>query len=194
MRPFAPFRFATLCSVALAVTAFLPSAAPAQVAPFPYWIPDAPFSAGPSGADAGAWIPAFGSSSSDDGNARGFAFRSYSLPVNSFSGSLAGNSFSAFGTSSSLVSDGAQYGYRFKGIGDVPVTLFGGINTLRATPDVFTTLTRPGFTSDRTLATSVQAGIEFKPTSNVSVSFSAGYLQPSSMIEGEPPIFPGVRR
>ncbi|MFX8437295.1 hypothetical protein ABTL87_19240, partial [Acinetobacter baumannii] len=76
-----------------------------------------------------------------------------------------------------MSSDGAQYGYSFKGIGDTPVTLFGGVSSLRTTPDVFTSSVTPGLQPSGTLATSVNAGVEFKPTSNVTLSLSGSFVQ-----------------
>jgi hypothetical protein len=151
------------------------TAAQAQVAPIRYWIPGGPFGFG-----GDITTQYWGSAPDDDGFRKGFSFSSYSMPANSFAGGFGTNAFTG---GSGLSSDGAQYAYSFKSIGDTPVTLFGGVSSLRTTPDVFTSLVTPGFERSSTLATTINAGIEFKPTSNISLSLSAGYVQPSAMNE-----------
>jgi hypothetical protein len=107
------------------------------------------------------------------------------MPANSFAGGFAwgGLGANAFAGGSGLSSDGAQYAYSFKSLGDTPVTFFGGVSSLRTTPDVFTSLVSPGLERSNTLATGFNAGVEFKPTSNISLSLSAGYVQPSAINE-----------
>lgn len=151
------------------------SAAHAQVAPVPYWIAPLGFSSGTTLGTDNEQVTFYGTTD-DDGFRKGFSFRSYSYPVNAFASGFALSGFNMIG-SAGLASSGAQYGYSFKGVGDMPVTLFGGVSNLRTTPDVFTSLMTPGFDSGRTLATSVQAGVEFKPTSNLSLSLSANVVQ-----------------
>lgn len=167
----------------LALTAVLYLAAPAaqaQVAPIRYWIPGGPFGFG-----GDTTTQYWGSTPDEDGFRKGFSFSSYSIPVNSFANGLASGGFaaSAFAGVSGLSSEGAQYAYSFKSLGDTPVTFFGGVSSLRTTPDVFTSLVTPGLERSSTLATSINAGIEFKPTSNLSLSLSAGYVQPSATLD-----------
>jgi opacity protein-like surface antigen len=155
------------------------TAAQAQVAPVPYYLSGGPFGFGGT-VETQSW----GSAPDENGFRKGFAVTSFEIPLNSFASSLAPNNpwsnIGAFGGSSSLAVNGAQYGYSFKGLGDTPVTLFGSVSSLRTTPDVFNSLITPGFDNGRSLATSVSAGIEFKPTSNISLSLSAGVTQPSA--------------
>lgn len=170
------YRVAAKRGLALAAVLFLTApAAQAQVAPIRYWIPGGPFGFG-----GDTTTQHWGSAPDEDGFRKGFSFSSYSIPVNSFTGGFAA---SAFTGGSGLSSDGAQYAYSFKSIGDTPVTFFGGVSSLRTTPDVFTSLVTPGFERSSTLATSINAGIEFKPTSNISLSLSAGYVQPSATFD-----------
>ena len=167
-------RFVALCSVAFAAL-LSASAACAQVAPIPY--------VGSGGFGFGGDVTThFESPADEDGFRKGYSFRSFSYPVSSFASGLSWGGIGAFG-SSGLVSDGAQYGYSFKGLGDMPVTLFGSVASLRSRPDVFTSLVTPGYERSNTLATSVNAGVAFKPTSNISLSFSAGFVQPSATTE-----------
>lgn len=170
------YRIAARCALAAAaVLSFAASAAQAQVAPIRYWIPGGPFGFG-----GDTTTQYWGSAPDEDGFRKGFSFSSYSLPANSFNVPF---SAGAFTVGSGLSSDGAQYGYSFKSIGDTPVTLFGGVSSLRTTPDVFTSLVTPGFERSSTLATSINAGVEFKPTSNISLSLSAGFVQPSATLD-----------
>lgn len=151
------------------------SVAQAQVAPIPYWIPGGSFGFG-----GDITTQYWGSAPDDDGFRKGFSFSSYNMPVSSFTGGFAA---SAFTGGTGLSSQGAQYAYSFKSLGDTPVTFFGGVSSLRTTPDVFTSLVTPGLERSSTLATSINAGIEFKPTSNISLSLSAGYVQPSATFD-----------
>ena len=170
---FASFNRLMYLGVAIAVCLLLAPAAHAQVAPVPYL--DA---AGAFGfADIGD-VQDWRSAPDEDGFRKGFTLRSFSAPVSSFSGTLGGVSqFSLSG----LTSNGAQYGYSFKGVGDVPVTLFGGVTTLRPSTDVFTSLVNPGYERSNALSTAVNAGIEFKPASNISLSLSGTFVQPSAI-------------
>ena len=168
------YRVAAKRGLALAAVLCLTApAAQAQVAPIRYWIPGGPFGLG-----GDTTTQYWGSAPDEDGFRKGFSFSSYSMPVNSFTGG-----FGAFTAGSGLSSEGAQYAYSFKGLGDTPVTFFGGVSSLRTTPDVFTSLVTPGFERSSTLATSINAGVEFKPTSNISLSLSAGFVQPSATLD-----------
>lgn len=168
----------------LLVALGLASPATAQVAAVPYWM-GTPFGFHGSAAFGNAdHQTTFYGTTDDDGFRKGFSFSTYSVPASAFASGFALSGLNAFG-GAGLASNGAQYGYSFKGIGDTPVTLFGGVNTLRTTPDVFTSLVTPGFERTNALATSVNAGIEFRPSSNVSLSFSANIVQPSAPADGD---------
>jgi hypothetical protein len=184
-------RFSALAGLAIAAChPALP--AHAQAAPIPY------LGAGAFGF-SGDVTTHFEGPADEDGFRKGFSFRSYSAPASSFG---SGFGLGAFGGTAGLATDGAQYAYNFKGIGDTPVAMFGSVNSLRTTPDVFTALVTPGFERSSTLATSVNAGIEFKPASNISLSLSAGFVQPSAttdtdlrsqLISAQQPAFRGWR-
>lgn len=165
-----------LSSVAIAALVLLAPAVDAQVAPVPYLN-----SLGSVGFNGNGDTQYWENAPDEDGFRKGFSFRTFSALVSALGSGLAFGSqtFNFIG----LTSEGSQYGYSFKSVGDMPVTLFGGVNTLRSSPDVFTSLITPSFERSNTLATGVNAGIEFKPTSNVSLSFSAGYVQPSTTID-----------
>lgn len=169
----------SLCAAVISALVALAPASHAQVAPIPYLN-----SVGSYGLSGSADTQYFSNAPDEDGFRKGFSFRSFSTPVSALSSRLSwgGIAASTFGLSG-LTSEGAQYGYSFKGVGDMPVTLFGGVNALRTTPDVFTSLVTPGFERSSTLATGVNAGVEFKPTPNLSLSFSADYVQPSAPVD-----------
>ncbi len=170
------FRAAAKRGLALAAVLYLAApAAQAQVAPIRYWIPGGPFGFG-----GDTTTQYLGSPLDEDGFRKGFSLSSYSMPVNSFTGGFGASAFTA---GSGLSSEGAQYAYSFKGLGDTPVTFFGSVSSLRTAPDVFTSLVTPGFERSSTLATSINAGVEFKPTSNISLSLSAGFVQPSATLD-----------
>ncbi|MBQ8102349.1 MAG: hypothetical protein IJ127_05500 [Afipia sp.] len=170
------YRIAVKCALALAaVLTLAASAAQAQVAPIRYWIPGGPFGLG-----GDTTTQYWDNAPDEDGFRKGFSFSSYSIPANSFNVPF---SAGAFTVGSGLSSDGAQYGYSFKGIGDTPVTLFGGVSSLRTTPDVFTSIVTPGLQPSGTLATSVNAGVEFKPTSNVTLSLSGSFVQSNPTLD-----------
>jgi hypothetical protein len=162
-----------LCSLAIAAPIAVDAPARAQSAPVPFLL-----SGGPFGVDVAGGNADHQAVKDDDGFRKGFSFRGFSAPVSALGssfafGGLGGPGFAPTG----LTSEGAQYGYSFKGVGDLPVTLFGSVSALRTNPDVFTSLVTPGFSNGTTLATTLNAGIELKPASNISLSLSAGFVQ-----------------
>jgi hypothetical protein len=62
----------------------------------------------------------------------------------------------------------------------MPVTVFGGVDTLKYGPDAFNTIMSFSPSAGTTAAYGVHAGVEIRPTSNLSLSFSAGYTQQQS--------------
>jgi hypothetical protein len=175
-----------IVATVLCLTGF---AAHAQSEPVRYWIPFGPFgfgggAAATTGMETYSNVPDF---NFGDANKTGFVFRSYSAPVNAltngFGWSGLGNA-SAFSTLDSLSHDRTQFGYSFKGAGNMPVTLFGGVDTLKYNPDAFSTITSFDSNAGPAAAYGVHAGIEVRPTSNLSLSFSAGYTQEQPGLAG----------
>jgi opacity protein-like surface antigen len=157
----------------------------AQADPVRYWIPGWPFGFAGNSTD-GQGASTYGDFPSFDGRAGAFSSTRYNFSNGMFVGSEAGgmglsangfNRNTAFG--GSLDYQGVQFGYNFKGAGGLPVTLFGGFDTVKYNPGLggpmafdSTSSTLPGY--------SVHGGVEFRPTSNLSLSLGFGYAQQQS--------------
>ena len=150
----------------------------AQVAPVPYW--------------GSGWPLGFAMPSDQDTPTRYDFQNGMFLGSTSSTAGLNWNGISqagAFGNFSSLRYEGMQLGYNFA---NAPVTLFGGVETLKYNSGIggpFAPFdsksgTLPGFRAN--------AGIEFKPTSNLSLSFGVGYVQQSGNIDSEINSLPGA--
>jgi opacity protein-like surface antigen len=94
-------------------------------------------------------------------------------------GSLGGfNRLGAFSNFSSLSAEGVQFGYNMK---NTPLSIYAGFDTLKYNPPGSTAFsafdskagTAPG-------AFSANAGIEYRPTSNLSLSLGASFSQYNS--------------
>jgi hypothetical protein len=158
------------------------STARAQSEPVKYWIPFGPFGFG-GGAAQSTGVETYSSFPSFDieqADKSGFSVRAYSAPVGPLTGFGWNGAGGAFGNFGSLSYDSTQLGYSFKGAGGMPVTLFGSVDTLKYNPDVFNRITSFGPTTGAAPAYGVHAGVEIRPTSNLSLSFSAGYTQQQS--------------
>ena len=89
------------------------------------------------------------------------------------------NQAGAFGNFGSLRYEGMQFGYNFGSAGGLPVTLYGGFETLKYDSGIggpFAPFdkksgTLPGYRAN--------AGIEFQPAPNLSLSLGFGYIQQS---------------
>ena len=167
------FIFSSRPGLALVLAALCPSGqtAHAQAAPVPYWIP--------SWVGFGGDLTAGQSFDGRDTDAR------YNFSNGWFVGGERGvglsmngiNQDGAFGNIGSLYYQGVQYGYNFQIARGLPLTVYAGFDTLKyntgfgAPIAPFDTMsgTLPGY--------GAHAGIEFKPTSNVSLSLGFGYTQ-----------------
>ena len=169
-------------------------AAHAQAGPVTYWTPGWPIGFGGE-VTAGQSFNSYGSFPSFDGrDARGdrFSYVRYNFQNGWFVGSEGGgmglsmsgiNQDGAFG--SSLYYEGVQFGYNFKNAGGLPLTVYAGFDTLKYSAGIggpfapFDTMsgTLPGY--------SAHAGVEFQPTSNVSLSLGFGYTQQSGRIDSD---------
>lgn len=197
--------FARSCALATLVTLLCLSGAlvHAQVAPLQYWIPGGPFGFGGSTVESSDGYGNFPSFNAGTANG-GYDFRP-GFFVGSQRGSLGLSGFSQpapTGNFSALSYDSTQFGYNTKTAGGMPVTFFAGFNSLKYGDGIGSSLAP--LTSGAAPGYSAFAGVEFKPTSNLSLSFGAGFTQQdsgrmdsdirSNMLPGESPALSGLRR
>jgi len=193
--------FARSLSLASVLAAFCASgpAAHAQVAAVPYSMANMALGFG------GTIDPP----ASSDGNVAGFdgsdvrGVSRTNFPSGWFMGNtrsdfgLSGfNRAAAFGSFSSLSTEGMQFGYNFK---NSPVSVFAGFDTLKlnALPGTSGSSAFAAFDSRSGTvpgAFSTNAGIEYRPTSNLSLSVGVGMSQYSSgLVDSDinSPLLPG---
>jgi hypothetical protein len=183
------FMFSSRLGLALVLAAFCLGGrvAHAQAGPVPYWIPGWPmgFGGDPS-ADTGSNtygnFPGFSFS-----EARGFSSTRYNFSNGLFVGSQSGsvplglsgiNQAGAFGNGGSFDYQGVQFGYNFQA-GGVPGSVFAGFSSLNYNANSSTSglLAFDSMSSSTTPAYSAHVGVEFRPTSNLSLSVGAGFSQ-----------------
>lgn len=179
--------FAVRLGLALVVAALCQSGRPvhAQSAMVTYWTPgwlgfggnlNAGETANPDGNVAG-----FGGS-----NAGGFAAMRYNFGNGWFVGSergamdLSTRGISQGGAFGSLYSEGVQFGYNFK---NAPVTVYAGFDTLKYNSGIGNAFSPFDSASGTVPGYGAHAGVEFKPTSNLSLSLGFGYTQQSGAID-----------
>jgi opacity protein-like surface antigen len=178
-------------------------AAHAQSAPFAYWMPNWPIGFGGS-LSAASSANAFGNGPGlDSGDAKGAGF-SYARThfQDGWSGGGEGGSTGLSGALTnipSLAYDGVQFGYNFKGVGALPVTVYAGFDTLKYNPGIGSPFASDS-ASNAVTGYGAHAGVEFQPTSNVSLSLGVGYAQQpagninSLSLPGASPFAFGARR
>jgi opacity protein-like surface antigen len=150
----------------------------AQSGPLSYWTPGWPvgFAGNSSGEGANTYgnFPGFDATS---GNTR-FNFGNGWF-VGSERGGLGGlrlgmSGFGQGGAFGSFQAEGAQFGYNFR---NSPVTFYAGFDSLKYNPGIGSALTPFDSTSSTVGGYGAHAGVEFKPTSNLSLQFGVGYTQ-----------------
>ena len=171
-------------------------AAHAQNSPVPYWT-----TAWPAGFGSGftqssnSYVSLSGLSLSGpnlsalEGGAGGSFSSRFDLPNGWFVGSERGgtalNGFSGgWGGLPSVAYEGTQIGYNFKNA-DVPTSIYAGFGTLKYNNNLASPLL--GFdstSSPNSPGYRVNAGVEFRPTSNLSVSFGASFTQQPTGYDG----------
>lgn len=170
-------------ALALAALALGGRAAHAQSGPLTYWIPGGPFGFGGGWADQN-WstygdFPSFDGSAAQDR----FSYVHYNSPNGWFLGSEGGglglNGIGPGGPFGSLYYEGTQFGYNFQNSGGLPVRVYAGFDTLKYNPGIGGPFASFDSASSTTPGYAVHAGVEIKPTSNVSLSFGVGYTQQS---------------
>lgn len=174
--------------LALVLAALCPDTrtAHAQAAPVAYWIPGWPIGFG-GNLTGGAGSSTYGDFPSFDRSAAraGFSPMRYHFPNGWFVGTDGGrmglsmNGMSqdgAFGNIRSLSYEGVQFGYNFQNT-SLPITVYAGFNTLKYNPGIGDAFTSFDSTSSTLPGYSVNAGVEFQPASNLSLSLGVGYIQ-----------------
>ena len=161
----------------------------AQTAPVPYWTPGwLGF-----GGNLAAGANTYGDFSDFRGsNISGSAFQTrYNFANGWFvgsersgiglSGMQQGAAFSNFG---GLYTEGAQFGYSFKNASGLPITFYGGLDTLKFSTGIGNPVS-PFNPVSGTAGYSARAGIEIQPTSNLSLSLGVGYTQQSGRLDSD---------
>ena len=153
----------------------------AQSAPVRYWTPGWLGFGGNLNAGQGA---------STDGNfsgsdAGGFSSTRYNFPNGWFVGNERGvglsmSGLNQAGTFGSFSSEGVQYGYNFK---NAPITVYAGFDTLKYNSGLGSAFSPFDSTSSTVQGYGAHAGVEFKPTSNLSLSLGFGYTQQSGRLD-----------
>jgi len=135
------------------------------------------------GANPYAPLLAFGGSETAGGN---FSSR-YNFENGWFVGSECGSGFGvngftpgAWSNLGSLSYEGTQFGYNFK---NSPVSLYAGFDTVRYNNAIFNPLAGFDSTSNATSGYAVRAGVEIRPTSNLSLSVGASFTQPPTGVD-----------
>ena len=162
----------------------------AQVTAVPYWTSGWPIGFG-GGLIAGQSSNAYGSIPGFDGSdIRGGSFSSrYNFSNGWFVGSERGglglsmNGFSqdgAWGNIRPLSYEGMQFGYNFT---SAPVTVYAGFDSLKYNTGIGGPFAGFDSMSGTVPGYSAHAGVEFRPTSNLSLSLGVGYAQQPLGIE-----------
>ena len=83
----------------------------------------------------------------------------------------------ALGNIGSLSYQGVQFGYNFKDAGGLPLTVYAGFDTLKYNTGIGNLIAPFDNVSGTLPGYSAHAGVEFKPTSNLSLSLGVGFTQ-----------------
>ena len=172
-------------SFALVVLCLGGRTAHGQAAPVPYWSP--------------GWPIGFGGNLTVDTNTAGFSGldgsdvsgANYGLPNGWFVGGTRSgavlnmngiNRGTAFGNDGSLYYEGAQFGYKFK---NAPLSVYAGFDTLKYNTGIGGPFAPFDNVSGTLPGYSVNAGVEFRPTSNLSLSLGVGFTQQSGRVDSD---------
>ena len=177
-------------AVALALAALCLGArtAHAQADPVRYWTPGWPAGFGGNltvdpGSNSYGNFPSYDFSGARSG---GFSPMRYNFSDGWFVGTDGGgtglsmngiNQHGAFGNSRALSYEGVQFGYNFQNTRGLPLTVFAGFNTLKYNSGIGNPFTSFDATSGAAVGYTAHAGVEYQPTSNLSLSLGFGYTQ-----------------
>jgi len=160
----------------------------AQAAPVPYWTPGWPLGFGGNLPD--------GQGSNTHGDFSGFGSGSSQMRYNFGNGWFVGSErggiglsgiqqSAAFGNFGGLTTEGMQFGYSFKNASGLPVTVYAGFDTLKFNTGIGSPFSPFDSVSGTLPGYSARAGIEFQPTSNLSLSLGVGYTQQSGRLDSD---------
>jgi opacity protein-like surface antigen len=159
-------------------------AAYAQAAPVPYWSAGSPFGFGgmssfSQGANSYGNFPGLDFAGSDAGGGGPNSRYNFSngFFVGSEGGGLSMSGFSpagALGNFGSLSYQGMQAGYNFQ---NSPISVYAGFDTLKYNSGVGTPFAPFDNTSSNLNGYSVHGGVEYRPTSNLSLQLGVGFTQ-----------------
>jgi opacity protein-like surface antigen len=171
--------------VVLAAFGLTGYAAHAQTAAVSYWTPGWPLGFGGNVTvdQVSSTYGNFPGFTASDGSR--FSYTRYNFSNGWFVGNETGSSafngagFGLMGlgqddTFGGLRYQGVQFGYDLQKAGGAPVTFFGGVDTLKYNPGIGSPFDS---TSSAASGYSAHAGVEFRPTSNLSLSVGVGYTQ-----------------
>jgi hypothetical protein len=173
--------------LALVLAALCPGAraAHAQAAPVPYWTAGSPFgfggmsSFGPASNTYGNF-PGLNFAGSDAGAAANSRYNfSNGFFIGSEGGGLSMSGFSpigALGNFGSFSYQGMQAGYNFQ---NSPISVYAGFDTLNYNAGIGSPFAAPFDNQSGNLpgGYSARAGVEYRPTSNLSLSLGVGFTQ-----------------
>ena len=133
-------------------------------------------------AAAGQGLNGYGNFPSFDGSDTrgGFAYTRTNFSNGFFVASAGGsiglglNGFDQSSAFGNLSYQSTQFGYNFQ---NSPLKIFAGFDTLNYDPGIGAAFAPAALTSATQPAYRVHAGVEFQPTSNVSLSLGVGYTQ-----------------
>jgi len=157
----------------------------AQAVAVTYWIPGGPFGFG-GGLEDGQGVNSYGNFPSFDGRGGGSLAARYNLPAGWFVGGDSGrsglgvDSFSQIGgvgNFGSLDYQGVQFGYKFQNASSGPLTLFGGLDTLKYNGGVGGGPFSAFDNQNNQSGYRMHGGVEFQPAPNVSLSLGMSYTQ-----------------
>lgn len=161
-------------------------AAHAQAMAVQYWLPSWPIGFG-GDPTANQSASTYGNFPGFDGSAargNGFSYVRQNFSNGWFVGAQGGdiglnaiNRYDAFGNFRSLSSQGVQFGYNLPNTGGLPVTVYAGFNTLNYNVGSGGPFAAFDSTSNSAQGFTAQVGVEFKPTSNLSLSLGVGVTQ-----------------
>jgi opacity protein-like surface antigen len=120
----------------------------------------------------------------DGDSAGGFSSTRYNFPNGWFVGNERGgmglNGINQAGAFGSLQTESVQFGYNFK---NSSVSVYAGFDTLKYNPGIGGAFSPFDSTSGTVPGYGAHAGVEFKPTSNLSLSLGVGYTQQSGRLD-----------